>query len=191
MVAPDNTPTTIQPAPPNLKAPLFVVPVNDPSTVDKKPPVVEPPKHTETPSTHALPVNSPRRASTGTSSSNTLLTEKKEEKKEPKPEETKQHSGTGNGAVGGEPPKQLPSTPTKPKPSTPPPSTPAMLPSPPTTPKKSHFFGSRSSSPPSSPGDSLSRKGSHKKKRESFINKVKHLFTPEKEKEHKREKSHV
>jgi len=65
-----------------------------------------------------------------------------------------------------------------------------MLPSPPTTPKKSHFFGSRSSSPPSSPGDSLSRKGSHKKKRDSFLHKVKELFTPEKEKGHKKEKSH-
>jgi hypothetical protein len=151
--------------------------------------VVEPPKHTETPSTHALPVNSPRKPSSGTSSSNSLPTEKKEEeKKEPKPEEVKQQNGT----VSGEPAKQLPSTPTKTKaPSLPAtPATPAMLPSPPTTPKKSHFFGS-TPSPPSSPGNSISRRGSFKKKRDSFITKVKHLFTPEKDKkEHSKEKSH-
>jgi hypothetical protein len=166
--------------------------VNDSSAVDKQPPGVEPPKHTETPSTHGLPINIPRKASTGTSSSNTLLTEKKEEeKKEAKPEEAKQLDGTGNGIVNGEKPtRQPPSTPTK---ATTPalPATPATFSSPPTTPKKSYFPRSTSSSPPSSPGDSLSKRGGLKKT-DSFIKRVKHLFTPEKDKkkEHKREKSH-
>jgi hypothetical protein len=188
----DKAPTTVLPTPANPKAPLFFVPVNDSSTADKQPPAVEPIKHTDTPSTHALPINSPRKPSTGTSSSNTLLTEKKEEeKKETRPEEARQHSGS---SYGREPAKQLPSTP--PRATTPAlpatPGTPTTFSSPPTTPRKSYFRRSAPSSPSSSSsGDSIAKKDKKKKKRESLISKVKHLFTPEKDKkEHKREKSH-
>jgi len=192
--APDNVPAVL-PTPANLKAPLVFVPVNDPGAADKKTPVVEPLKHTDTPSTHSLPINSPRKASTGTSSSNTLLSEKKEEeRRQPRPEDVTPN-GTGNGVANGEPAKQPPSTPVKSKTPTIPttPASPSTLYSPPTTPKKPHFPGSASSSPPSSPGNTLSRKSSFKKKRDSFISKVKHLFTPEKDKEkkeHRSEKSH-
>lgn len=194
MATPDKVPA-ILPTPAGLKAPLVIVPVNDPNTVDRRPPVVEFSGHTDAPSTHA-PVNSPRKGSTGTSSSNTLLSEKKEEeKKEVKPEEVKQLNGTSNDIAKAEPVKQPPSTPVKNKAPTLPatPSTPPTFSSPPTTPKKSHFPGSTSSSPPSSPGHTISRKSSFKKKRDSFIEKIKHLLTPEKDKhkkEHKREKSH-
>ena len=186
----DKPTTTVLPTPANLRAPLPIVPVNDANTVDKRPPAVEPPRDTDTPSTHTPPVNSPRKSSTGTSSSNTLPTEKKEEeKKETKPEVVKQPNGIVHVE---DPAKQSPSTPTKARtpiiPATP--TTPTTFPSPPVTPKKPHFSRSRSSSPSSSGSHTISRKSSFKKKRDSFISKVKHLFTPEKDKGHKKEKSH-
>lgn len=203
VAAPGNIPAVL-PTPANLKSPFVIVPVNDGNTVDKQPPAVELSKPTETPSTHALPVNSPRKGSTGTSSSNTLLVEKKEEeRREPKPEEAKKPDGTtgrtDNGVVGpGQPEEQPaghpPATPVKDRTPTLPatPVTPPKFSSPPTTPKKPYFSGSTSSTPTSSPSHTLSKKGSFKKKRESFIEKVKHIFTPEKEKKehHHKEKSH-
>lgn len=189
VAAPDHSPV-ILPTPANLKSPLVIVPVNDANAVEKQPPVVEAPPHIETPSTHALPVNSPRKASVGTTSSNTLSVEKKEE--EPQ-SEVKRPNGTSNGIIGtGGSTRQPPATPVKDRIPSPPatPATPPKPTSPPTTPKKSHFFGSPSSSPSSSPSNTISRKGSFRRKRDSFIHKVKHLFTPEKDKEHHREKSH-
>lgn len=190
--APSKPPVNILPTPANLKAPLPIIPVNDASTVDKRPSTDDSLKHADTPSTHTPPINSPRKASNGTTSSNTLTTEKKEEKTEVKPEPVKQPNGSGNGTVHREEPaRQPPSTPVKAKTPTIPatPTTPTMLPSPPTTPRKS-LFRSTSSSPTSSPGGTISRKSSFKKKRESIITKIKHFLTPEKDKEHNKEKSH-
>lgn len=190
VATPENV-SGVLPTPANLKSPLAIVPVNDASNVDRQPPVVEPVAHTDTPSTHALPVNNPRKSSTGTASSNTLPVEKKEE--EPRPVEAKQPNGITNGVVKAEEPaQQSPATPVKDKTPTLPatPATPPKFASPPTTPKKPYFPGSTSSSPTSSPSHTISRKSSFKKKRDSFINKVKHIFTPEKEKEHHKEKSH-
>lgn len=193
MTPTDNVPAVL-PTPPNLKSPLVIVPVNDPNVVEKQPPVVELPKHIDTPSTHALPINSPRKASIGTSSSNTLSVEKKEEEETELKPEVNPLNGTTNGvAEAEEPAHQPPPTPDKDVPHTPPPvpMTPPRFTSPPTTPKKAHFPGSTSSSPTSSPSTTISRKSSFKKKRETFIHKVKHIFTHEKDKEHHhREKSH-
>jgi len=90
----DKPTTTVLPTPANLGAPLPIAPLNVVNTIDKRPPTVEPPRDTDTPSTHTPPVNSPRKSSTGASSSDTLPTGKKEEeKKETKSEVVRQPNG--------------------------------------------------------------------------------------------------
>jgi len=142
--------------------PLFVVPVNDPNAVDNRPP-----DHPNGPSTHVpLVLNPPSK--------------KEEEKVEPKHEEIQRPNGTTNGTADAMPAPHPPATPVKDN----------TIPTTPTAAKGSYSRGSTSSSPTSNPKDTISIKDTLKKKRKSFIKKVKEIFTPEKEKGHRRALSH-
>jgi hypothetical protein len=102
---------------------------------------------------------------------------KEEVKVEPKPEEIQRPT---NGTADAKPAPHPPATPVKDN----------TIPATPTTAKGSYSPGSTSSSPTSIPKDSIFRKGTLKKKRDSFIKKIKDILTPEKEKGHRRALSH-